>query len=259
MRKDTLHKSIMGHSVYSGDMPHFKSWIVKALLELNDFNGKKKYVSCLNPHSYVVAKNSVDFRCALTNSDLLLPDGIGIVIASIFLRERLKNRITGFDLFNAVSSELDAQKKFSVFFLGTDPATLDKICLQYSKDYPNVKIKGTFSPPYKLEFSQLDNTKIISEINKVKPDVLFVGLGAPKQELWIHKNINEISASLVLAVGAVFDYYSGNVKRPSKLVRIFGFEWLWRLSINPVRLWRRTMISTPTFLFDLIRFIFERK
>jgi N-acetylglucosaminyldiphosphoundecaprenol N-acetyl-beta-D-mannosaminyltransferase len=210
-------------------------------------------INTLNPHSFCLARKDTLFNKALVAADILIPDGVGIVIASRIIHNIPISRITGSDLHKQML-EVAEQRKLRVFYLGSNEQTLQKIFDRNLKDYPNVHVK-TYSPPYKQVFSQIDNELIFSEINNFSPDFLFVGMTAPKQEKWIYENKSQLNAKVICAIGAVFDFYSGEVKRSGKIWISLGLEWLPRLLREPRRLWKRTVISTPLFLF----YVFKEK
>jgi N-acetylglucosaminyldiphosphoundecaprenol N-acetyl-beta-D-mannosaminyltransferase len=121
-----------------------------------------------------------------------------------------------------------------------------------SGEYPDLKV-NTYSPPYKNEFSREETMAMIGAVNDFAPDVLFVGMTAPKQEKWVHENRHLIKAPIICSIGAVFDFYAGTVKRPGKFWISIGLEWFPRLLREPRRLWRRTFVSTPVFLWYVIK------
>lgn len=208
------------------------------------------WVACINPHSYAVARKDADFAVALRAADWLVPDGIGVIIASRLLGKPLRERVTGFDVFESVMKMLN-EKNGSVFFLGSSEETLRLISKRLLTDFPNVQLAGVFSPPFKDEFSEDDNDAMILAITRSNPDVLWVGLTAPKQEKWISENRHRIPVKFAGAIGAVFDFYSGKVKRSHPSFQRAGLEWLPRLLQEPRRLWRRMFVSAPIFLFDV--------
>ncbi len=215
-------------------------------------SSQAKYFACANPHSLHIATSDEKFRSALLDADLLTPDGIGIVIASKILNGKITERITGSDIFYGLSELLNKTKKVKYFFLGSSEDVLTKIRLKMAHDYPAIEIVGTYSPPYKADFSNADNRLMIEVINAAKPDVLWVGMTAPKQEKWIHENISELNVKFVGPIGAVFDFYAGTVKRSHPWFNKVGLEWLPRLIQEPRRLWRRNFISNPAFLTRIV-------
>ncbi len=120
-------------------------------------------------------------------------------------------------------------------------------------EYPDIEVVGTYSPPFKPEFSDEENQKMVEAINSVSPDVLWVGMTAPKQEKWIYQHRNKLNVKFIGAIGAVFDFYTGNVKRSHPFFLKIGLEWLPRLLQEPRRLWQRNFVSNPMFMMRVIR------
>ena len=144
------------------------------------------------------------------------------------------------------------------FFLGASSSTLQRIEEKAAIEYPKVSV-SSFSPPYKPKFTEADSALMCAEVNAFKPDVLFVGMTAPKQEKWVYKNRERLRATTICSIGAVFDFYAGTVKRPSQFWIKLGLEWLPRFLKEPKRLANRNLISTPKFLLEIIFFkIFKR-
>jgi len=218
---------------------------------------KRKYLVCANPHSLEGARTDTLFQQALKGADLIGPDGVGIIIASKIMGGRISSRITGSDIFRELSETLNQKGNYSYFFLGSTIDTLKEIREKMSRDFKNIRVVGTYSPPFKSEFSDDDNALMIEKINRVKPDVLWVGMTAPKQEKWIYKNKDKLQVKFIGAVGAVFDFYSGNVERCHTWFLDHGLEWLPRLLKQPKRLWRRNIVSNPKFLFRILSRICE--
>lgn len=207
---------------------------------------------CANPHSLVTAADDPEFRQAFHAADLVTPDGAGILLASKILGGNIRERITGSDIFQQVSCMLDQMEDASCFFLGATEQTLAAIKAKMAVDYPNIRVQ-TFSPPYKPVFSAEDNRLMIEAINAAKPDVLWVGMTAPKQEKWIFQNKDQLNVKFIGAIGAVFDFYVGNVKRSHPVFQKLGLEWLPRLCREPRRLFRRNFISSPKFLWMVFK------
>lgn len=214
-----------------------------------------KVINTINPHSYCVAKSDVNFKEALIQSDILLPDGIGIVWAIRLLKGTKIKKIAGFDLFLFLMNKLN-EEKGSVFFLGSTKENLEEIKSKSKIDFPNVRV-DFFSPPYKNVFSKEDSELMCSKVNNAKPDVLFVGMTAPKQEKWVQENKDRLFVRNIASIGAVFDFYSGNIERaPSFMINI-GIEWLHR-SLKSRRLFLRNFVSNPKFLVDILIQKFKR-
>ncbi|MEM7280731.1 MAG: WecB/TagA/CpsF family glycosyltransferase [Pseudomonadota bacterium] len=213
---------------------------------------RNKYFACANPHALEVAANDQAVTAALRDADLLTPDGVGVLIASRLKRGKIRDRVTGSSMFYGVMRALNDRGGGSVFFLGSSDEHLVEIQQKCAEDYPNIRVAGVYSPPFKPEFSEADNQAMIDAVNAAKPDVLWVGMTAPKQELWISQNRHRMDVGFFGAVGAVFDFYTGRVKRSHPFFRRMGLEWLPRLFQQPGRLWRRTIVSAPKFLWRVM-------
>ena len=213
-----------------------------------------RYFACLNPHAAEIAACDQTFHNSLTCADFLTADGIGVIYASRILGGKLNRRITGMDVFLGVTGELNDSGKGSCFFLGSTDETLRKIRGIMAERFPNVDVVGTYSPPFKPEFSAEDNEKMIQAINAAAPDILWVGLTAPKQEKWIHAHQGRLGVKFAGPIGAAFDFFVGNIKRVNPFWQNLGFEWLPRLFQEPRRLWRRSLVSAPRFLIRTIKY-----
>lgn len=218
---------------------------------------KRKIINTINPHSYVTAKSDKLFYEALQESDLLIPDGSGIVMAAKQIHKKNIKKIAGADLHKFLLEEMN-KVGGKVFYMGAAQKTLDKIEEKIKKEYPNIKVQS-YSPPFKSEFSDEENQEIINRVNEFKPDVLFIGMTAPKQEKWLHTHKDNLEFTISSCIGAVFDFYAGTVERPSNIWIKLHLEWLGRLIKEPKRMWRRNFISTPLFLLDMFLYKFGLK
>ncbi len=210
---------------------------------------EKTIINTINPHSYCVTKKDHQFETALQASNVLLPDGIGIVWAAKLLKKENIKKIAGYDIFIHLMNYLESSNG-SCFFLGASEDTLSLIKSRAKIEYPNVTI-NSYSPPYKPNFSKEDSTIMCKKVNDCQPDVVFVGMTAPKQEKWVHQYKDDLKAKVICSIGAVFDFYAGNVKRPSKFWISIGLEWLPRFLKEPKRLAERNLVSTPKFILEV--------
>jgi len=215
-----------------------------------------KMINTINPHSYCIAQKDKVFAEALSKGDLLLPDGQGIVLAARLLMKKKIKRITGSDIHDFLL-KIAHENKWSVFYLGSSNETLALIKNRLIGEFPGIKFHG-FSPPFKSEFTAAENSEILKVINEVKPEILFIGMTAPKQEKWAFACKDQIDARHILSIGAAFDFYAGTVKRPGKVWQKLGLEWLPRLIGEPSRLWKRNFVSTPLFLYYVMRELLKR-
>lgn len=266
--------------------------ILGSKAELASLPEGKLLINTINAHSYNTARKDGLFAEALTNGDVLIPDGVSIVKACRWIKAKSqpKERIAGWDLFSfemenlerkqcgmlnvecgANNSSLDNSQsaladnpKFkiqnsefrspqrTVMFMGSSEKVLDLIVKRAAKVYPHLKVV-TYSPPYKPEFSEEDNKAIIDAINAADPDLLWIGMTAPKQEKWTYSHWNELNIHChVGTIGAVFDFFAGTVERAPMWWQRHGLEWLYRLLKEPKRMWRRYIIGNALFLFNVI-------
>ena len=245
-----LTKNILGFEVFSGTKRHVGLTLHKLI---NERLSGPYCVSCLNPHSYVVSTQDEQFRQSLHGSNILLPDGIGILIGGVILNKKISERITGMDFFLDAMHALNISSCHSkrVFFLGGQENVLLKIKEKVRNNYENITEIGYYSPPFKDEFDDADVSKMIKLISDFKPEILWVGMTAPKQEKLAGKLKGHVDPVLIGCIGAVFDFYAGNVNRSAPVFAKLGLEWLPRLIRQPRRLWRRTFISAPIFLLHI--------
>lgn len=255
-REREMKEAILDHSIDSHSTDGCVGEIEQALTQSGRHHatgGTCSWLACFNPHSYAVARGDVRFAQALRSATWLVPDGVGVLMASRLLGGRIRQRVTGSDIFLGLHERLNARGGMSVFFLGATEETLAAIRLRMALDYPNIRVAGTYSPPFKQDYSPDELDAMIGAINQVQPDVLWVGMTAPKQEKWIHENRARLNVKFAGAIGAVFDFYTGRVKRSHPVFQQLGLEWLPRLIQQPRRLWRRMFLSAPIFVWHVLK------
>lgn len=232
--------------------------IVKLQNALRDIPEGKVLINTINAHSYNVAQKDTVFAEALTKSDYLIPDGASIVKACRWLKAKSqpKERIAGWDLFAFEMQRLNIKSKSEerkVMFMGSSENVLGLIRERAAKDYPNLEVV-TYSPPYKPEFCDEDNAAIVKAINEADPDLLWIGMTAPKQEKWTYLHWDELKIHChVGTIGAVFDFYAGTAKRAPQWWQKHSLEWLYRLIKEPKRMWRRYLIGNPLFIYNILK------
>ena len=233
--------------------------LVTSLQELSSISSGKKLINTINAFSYNNARKDKSFAEALTNGDYLVPDGESIVMACKWLNAKSKpsERIAGWDLFILEMDKLN-QTLGKCMFMGSSEKVLALIKEQAAKQYPNIEIV-TYSPPYKKEFSDEDNQAIIDAINGNKPDLLWIGMTAPKKEKWVYEHWDKLNIEChVGTIGAVFDFFAGTAKRAPEWFQRHCLEWLYRLIIEPRRMWRRYLIGNTKFLWYMLQERFSK-
>ena len=219
----------------------------------------KVLINTINAHSYNTALKDPLFAEALQKGDVLVPDGASIVMACRWLKAKSQptERIAGWDLFELEMERLN-RKGGKCFFMGSSEKVLGLIREKAARVYPNITVE-TYSPPYKPEFSEEDNRAIIHAINTAKPDLLWIGMTAPKQEKWTYTHWNELDIDCHCGnIGAVFDFFAGTVERAPKWWQEHSLEWLYRLMKEPRRMWRRYIIGNALFLLNVAKEKFNR-
>lgn len=232
--------------------------IVESRAALREIPEGKVLINTINAHSFNVAQKDELFAKALAKGDYLIPDGASIIKACRMLKAKSlpKERIAGWDLFAFEMQRLEGrcQKddvRGRVMFMGSSEKVLARIREKAAVDYPNLEVV-TYSPPYKPEFSEEDNAAIIKAINEADPDLLWIGMTAPKQEKWTYSHWKEMNIHChVGTIGAVFDFYAGTARRAPIWWQEHSLEWLYRLIKEPKRMWRRYVIGNPLFLWNI--------
>ena len=227
--------------------------ILTSRAELAKLPEGKLLINTINAFSYDNARKDVLFSEALQKGDVLIPDGISIVKACRFLnaKSQPKERIAGWDLFVYEMEKLN-RVGGRVMFLGSSDAVLNLIRQRVAEKYPKIEV-DTYSPPYKPVFSDEDNEAMISAINHSNPDLLWIGMTAPKQEKWAYTHLDRLDVHCHIGtIGAVFDFFAGTVKRAPERWQRVGLEWLYRLLSEPRRMWRRYFIGNAKFIYYIM-------
>lgn len=197
----------------------------------------------MNAHCCNMRRRDVAYAQAVSDADVLLPDGIGVELAAKMSGARLTENLNGTDLVPALL-ERAARMGKSVYLFGGTPGTANAAANTLITNIPNLRIAGT-RDGYE---GALDTDAVISDINESGADIVLVALGVPAQEIWLHRNADRLDASLTLAVGALFDFLAGTVLRAPKIVRRARMEWVWRLAQEPGRLAKRYLAGNVSFL-----------
>ncbi len=197
-------------------------------------------------HGIMEGHRDPEFKAILNAADLFAPDGVLVLMIARLRGHSLRKSNTGPQLMWDFS-EVAGHKGYRYFIFGDTEDTLQPLAEKLTEAFPGLKIVGLHSPPFRPLTSQ-ENEAIVAAINEAHPDVLWVGLGAPKQERWISEHRHRLNATVVVGVGAAFKFHSGKVERAPTWLRNWGFEWLWRLLREPKRVWRRVFVDAPQFI-----------
>ncbi len=211
-----------------------------------------KVFACANPHSLVVAQQDADFHSALRQANLVVADGVGVTFMTRLIGVDVGPRITGADYFYGVLGALQRRGSARVFFFGSSQPVLDRIARRFAADFPSLTLCGALSPPFGT-WSEIENHRMVKAISNAKPDVLWVGMTAPKQEKWVEANRGQLNIPIIGSIGAVFDFYAETYARAPKWICDIGLEWVYRFIREPRRMWRRTFVSGPKFVWLVFR------
>lgn len=230
--------SILGVHISVLDITQLTDYVVN---NLNIIKGK--YICVSNVHTTVMSFENKNYLSVQNNALFVLPDGGPL--ASEGRRRGYKDmtRIVGQDYMREIF-----KKGYRHYFYGSTEDTLKKMIDNIKKEYPTIDVVGSYSPPFR-ELTKDEDTKIIDMINDTKPDFVWVGLGAPKQEIWMYNHQNKING-LMVGVGAAFDYFAGNIKRAPKWMQNCNLEWFYRLLQDPKRLFKRYLTTNIKFIIN---------
>jgi N-acetylglucosaminyldiphosphoundecaprenol N-acetyl-beta-D-mannosaminyltransferase len=211
---------------------------------------EKEYVCVTPAHGIMECHRDPSLRNIFNNSGLTTPDGMSVVWLLQFFGNRNVNRVYGPDLMEAVCKFSNDNNSYRHFLYGGAEGVPERLSKVLLHDFPNLKIVGTFSPPFRPLTAEEDED-VITKINSTNPDIVWVGISTPKQEKWMSDHIGSLNASVLIGIGAAFDFLSGTKKQAPKWIQQSGFEWLFRFANEPKRLWRR-YIEYPYFLILIL-------
>jgi N-acetylglucosaminyldiphosphoundecaprenol N-acetyl-beta-D-mannosaminyltransferase len=220
----------------------------ETLEAIKEFVAKGKPCYITNPNVDIVIRYNRDpeFAKYYDEGALCVADGVPILWAAKFLGFPLKEKVSGSDLVPRVCG-LANQQGYKLFFMGGRPGAADAAREQLLKTMPALKVVGTYAPPFGFEKDPVELEKISAMIKAARPDILFVGLGAPKQERWIKQYHQALNVPVCMGVGVTFEFIAGIVKRAPKWMQSIGMEWFWRLCMEPGRLWKRYLLDDTQF------------
>lgn len=238
--------SVLGFTVYSDD-----------LSKIPTRNGKCRVINCsISPNNYGLAVKDPEFKETLQKTDFLVLDGVYFALASIFLQGKNIKKNQGPEVYKHFIERMN-NSAGRVFFLGSSTKVLQKIEAKICRQYPNITV-ASFSPPFKPEFSKEDNDIMIAKVNAFKPDVLFVGMTAPKQEKWSVAHRDRLNSGLIISIGNVFDWYAETQRSIHPIFFKIRMAWLVRIIIRP-EVFKRNIGNQMLFFWHLLLMILKIK
>ncbi|MGD0912937.1 MAG: WecB/TagA/CpsF family glycosyltransferase [Terracidiphilus sp.] len=235
---------ILGSRVHlvtsAGTVDQIESWIEKP-------DGQCRRVVVTGFHGLWEAYKNPRLQQMLNSAELWVPDGIAPIWVARLRGHRGAERAPGADIMCEFLRRAD-QKKYRSYFYGDTENTLSALQAVLARKYPGHQIAGAFSPPFR-PLTEQEDREVIERINAARPDVLWVGLGMPKQDIWIYERLEKLKVPVVMGVGAAFAFAAGTVSRCPEWVGRLGFEWVYRFLKEPRKLWRRDLLDGPRFLF----------
>ena len=237
--------NILGVGVSAVDIPlvveTLESWIAQ---------GTPHYVCVTGVHGVMESQRDEGLRQIHNSAGLVTPDGMPIVWLSHIQGHRQVRRVYGPDLMLAVC-ERSVPNQYGHFLYGGGESVATKLSQSLRQRFPGLRIVGTYTPPFR-ELTEKEDTEVVQLINEASPDIVWVGLGTPKQERWMASHIGRLSASVLVGVGAAFDFHAGLKRQAPRWLQRSGLEWLFRLGTEPRRLWRRYLKNNPHFVFLIL-------
>jgi N-acetylglucosaminyldiphosphoundecaprenol N-acetyl-beta-D-mannosaminyltransferase len=212
-------------------------------------DGDAQYVCVTNVHTVMECQHDEELRRIHNESGMTTPDGMPIVWCAKRAGAHNVTRVYGPDLMLALSAPLAAEKR-AVFLYGTVPDTLELLTERLETQFPGLRVAGSYAPPFRA-LTDDEDARVIDQIRASGADVVWVGLGAVKQEKWMAAHLEALSPAVLIGVGAAFDFHAGTVQQAPLWMQRHGLEWLYRLCREPRRLWRRYLKTIPAFLLAI--------
>ena len=213
---------------------------------------KRKIYICVCPVSTIMAcKRDENVLASVNSADLATPDGMAVVWMGRLLGYKNIRRVYGPELMQHIC-DIAGKKGYRNYFYGSTQGVLNKLKENLLKKYPSLIISGMHSPPFR-QLTRYEDDKIVEDINGSNSDIIWVGLGSPKQDIWMYEHRDKIDAAVMIGVGAAFDFLAGTKLQAPRWMRDNGFEWLFRLVTEPKRLWKRYLIGNSIFLWLFLK------
>lgn len=235
-------------TLISWTCPEGQFSIIRDLIQ----TGETGYITYSNVHVVVTSRKDEALRNALQHAQLVSPDGMPLAVVGKMVGARCMAKCSGPDMMDLVL-KMGVPLGYTHYFFGSLPETLTQLAEKLNERYPGIQIAGMYSPPFRPMTAEEDEA-LVAEINRISPDFIWVGLGAPKQELWMYQHREAFHKGLMMGVGAAFDFHAGTLKRAPEWMQRSGLEWFYRLIKEPGRLWKRYFVTNTLFLYYLLRY-----
>lgn len=242
--KDLEYCRILGTNINVISMQETIDYIIANKEEL-----RGRYICVSNVHTTVMAHDNEDYQTIQNSAAMALPDGKPLSVVSRKRGHKNAERVTGPDLMGELFA-VTGERALRHYFYGATEETLELLKIKLQEKYPGIQIVGMYSPPFR-PLSEEEDKAVVEKINEATPDIVWIGLGAPKQENWMHAHQGKVNAVMV-GVGAGFDYHAGNIKRAPKWMQKCSLEWLYRLMQDPKRLFKRYFVTNFKFLYLIL-------
>jgi N-acetylglucosaminyldiphosphoundecaprenol N-acetyl-beta-D-mannosaminyltransferase len=234
--------------MFSLDIDNLSMGETLAAIERLAASGRPALVVTPNAQHISLLRTDSEFRSAYAGADLIVADGMPLVWLSRLIGRSLKERVAGADILPAFAG-VAARKGYRLVFLGAAPGIVARAAEILARRNPGLKVVQVLSPPREFHRDEAANAGVVAAIRSAKPDILFVGLGTPKGEIWARRNKDALGVPVTVCVGAAFDFITGNQKRAPLSLQQAGLEWLYRFLHDPYRLWKRYTIGNLHFLY----------
>ncbi len=221
-------------------------------------SGQPNQIVTINVDFLNIAHKDRSFVALLNAAALAVPDGMPLLWVSRLVGQRLPQRITGTDLLTDCAA-LAARMGYRMFLLGAAPGVAEAAGRVLEARYPGLQIAGSYAPPEQGDFTAEENARIVALVRAAQPDMLFVALGTPKQERWIYENLEALGVPLCIGIGGVFNFITGRIPRAPQAMQRVGLEWMFRLLLEPRRLWRRYLVDDTRALYRAVHYAVRRR
>ncbi len=226
--------------------------MTEAIVRTAALGEEPAYVVTPNVQHIALLAHDAYLRRVYAEAAFVLPDGVSILLAARVLGQRIPERVAGVDMFEALCRQA-AREGLRVFLLGGRPGSAEKAAAKLKSQYPGLIVAGTCCPPLGFETDESEQDDVESSIRAARPHLLFVALGAPKQEYWIYEHARQLGVPVTMGIGGSFEMIGGVIARAPRWLQRAGLEWLYRVALEPRRLWKRYLIGMIQFAQVVMR------